>query len=119
MDYINGVNNTPTFCSVTGEVSHPVELYYNVKSLSAISIIFKITNGKSFNNESAYLYVSNSKDGSYTLLRMLSLGLKDLTSYGITYENQGVFGNPLFFAWLKIVAPAIDGVQVKVVCSGR
>lgn len=105
--------------ALTGEVARPVELYFNLQSLSAISIIFQVINGKSFNNESAYLYVSNSKDDSYSLLHSLNLGSKDLISYSITYENQGLLGNPLFFCWLKIVVPAIMGVQVKVVCSGR
>ena len=34
-------------------------------------------------------------------------------------QNQSVLGNCLFFSFIKIVIDGIEGVQVKLVSSGR
>lgn len=114
----NSINNTPTYYSNTGEIGKPVDLGFCTQDLSAISIIFQTVNDTSFNNELARVYVSHHNH-SYTFLGVLDLGAKNVMSYSITTENQGQFGNILFFNWIKIKVESIENTKLKIVVSGR
>ena len=46
-------------------------------------------------------------------------GSNDRFSMSVTQKNQSVFGNCLFFSFIKFVVDGIEDVQVKLVCSGR